>query len=96
MTREQINATATALATVRFERGGRVTADEEQALAHWSMFGSTGYPVRKVGRKWTIDARIMAGAPLYATKRDAEAAWETRIMTIVRLKGLQQHAEATN
>lgn len=31
-----------------------MTQDQQIALSHWSMFGSTGFPVRKMGSKWWI------------------------------------------
>ena len=43
---------------------------------HMTMWGSAGYPVRKVGRNWQwVEAFGIAGAPtVYKTKREAFAA----------------------
>jgi hypothetical protein len=92
---DEMMATAAVLASSRFERGWMVTKDEDRALAHWSMFGATGYPVRKLGRGWIVDHEIMTTGSIYKTKGEAVAAWEQRIYIVIRLKGLQQHAEAT-
>lgn len=49
---------------------------ESDFLGHVMMFGSEGYPVRKVGRAWHWqDFWGVKGAPTtYKTKRDAFAA----------------------
>jgi hypothetical protein len=83
-----------ALAHTAYERGDRLTADEQQALRHTSMWGSDGYPIRKLGRKWTIEHVAARTAGLYATKRDAVNAWEILIAKWIRLAGLEARAQA--
>lgn len=52
-----------------------LTEKEIEILRHWSMWGSTGYPISKVGRSWHVE-----GYPTtYRTKREAVAQWERRI-----------------
>lgn len=56
----------------------RLTEDQDWILGHWSMFGSDGYPVRKIGRKWQVVGQRGHGAfpTVFNTKREAVAAWE--------------------
>lgn len=91
---EQQTVIGDALAIVAYERGDRLTADERQALTHWSRWGSDGYPVRRLGRKWTVDHVAAKGAGLYATKRDAVNAWEILIAKWIRPSGLEAQARA--
>ena len=52
--------------------------DERSLLMHISRWGSDGYPVRRVGRKWAWDYREIKGPPvLFPTKREAVASFET-------------------
>lgn len=74
-----------ALADASYERGGRLTDDERDALRRWSLWRRDSYPIRRVGRKWTLDHRAAAGAGLYRTKRDAVRAWEILIAEWIRL-----------
>lgn len=54
-----------------------LTTDERNLLAHISMWGSDGYPVRKLGAKWTWSYRSISGPPvLFKTKREAVASFE--------------------
>lgn len=56
-----------------------LTNDELQLLKHISMFGSTGYPVRKFrSGKWTWGPfRSIQGPPtVFKTKREALASFE--------------------
>ena len=55
-----------------------ITEDERALLDHVSMFGSSGYPVQKMGRSWHwTDWRSVKGPPTtYKTKREAVAAFE--------------------
>lgn len=69
------------MTTFTFDRP--LTEDERALATHISMFGSAGYPVRKLGRKWTWDYRSISAPTLYATKRDATAAFE-RYMGVIR------------
>lgn len=62
-----------------------ITEDERALLTHISMWGSSGYPVQKVGRSWHWrDWRSVKGAPtVYKTKREAVEAFE-RFRDILR------------
>lgn len=54
-----------------------LTDDEIQLMKHISMFGSTGYPVRKVGSKhWTWDFRSLNAPVVWKTKREATGSFE--------------------
>lgn len=52
-----------------------ITEDERALLCHVSRWGSDGYPVRKLGRRWTWGPwRSIAGPPtMWKTKREAVA-----------------------
>jgi hypothetical protein len=90
----EITATGDALAGAAYDRGDRLTADERAALTHHSRWGSDGYPIVKLGPKWTIDHRCAPKAPLYRTKRDAIRAWEILIAKWIRLAGLEAYDQA--
>lgn len=55
------------------------TQEQTVASAHWSMYACTGFPIRKLGRKWAIVVdstslwrAITAGGPmLFKTKTAA-------------------------
>ena len=79
------------LAQPAFERGERVTTDQRQAMTHWSMFGSVGYPLCKRGRKWTVD-HCATSAPLFATKRAAADFWDCQISKWNTLDMLERQA----
>lgn len=55
-----------------------LTDNERSFMNHMHMWGSDGYPVRKVGRKWHwSDAFGIKGSPTtYKTKREAMEAVE--------------------
>ena len=55
-----------------------ISDNERQWLGHMTMWGSDGYPVRKVGRGWIFDDFFgVKGTPtVYRTKRQATAAVE--------------------
>ena len=55
-----------------------ISEDERALLTHISMWGSDGYPIRKLGRKWAWGPfRSVEGPPvLYRTKREAVASFE--------------------
>lgn len=89
-----ITATGDALAEAAYDRGDRLTDDQRAALTHNSRWGSDGYPVVRLGPKWTIDHRCASQAPLYRTKRDAVRAWETLIAMWIRLAGLEARDRA--
>ena len=55
-----------------------MTHDQQVALSHWSMYGEPAFPVRKLGRKWTIEvsqngiwAPVGKDFPIFATKTAA-------------------------
>ena len=58
-----------------------LTQAENDFLRHMSMFGSDGYPVKKVGRNWQwMEFWGVKGAPTtYKTKRECVAAIEKYI-----------------
>lgn len=55
-----------------------LTRDERELVAHILMFGSEGYPVAKIGRRWHVqDAFGVKGPPTtFRTKREAVAQFE--------------------
>lgn len=55
-----------------------LSEDENALLAHISMWGSDGYPVRKRGRGWVWGEWRSIQGPRYTykTKREAVAAFE--------------------
>ena len=54
-----------------------LTTDERDLLTHISMWGSDGYPVKKLGPKWTWSYRSISGPPvLFKTRRGAVASFE--------------------
>ena len=61
-----------------------LTEHENQFLRHMSMFGSDGYPVGKLGRKWEFARAFgVGGSPvLYPTKRKAVEAVEAYLETL--------------
>jgi hypothetical protein len=73
-----------------------VTESERRLLAHVSLFGSDGYPVRKCGRSWHWDAAFgVPGAPtVYRTKREAIAAFERFLDVLREALGTEARAKA--
>jgi hypothetical protein len=55
-----------------------VTSDEHDLLNHISMWGSEGYPIKRVGsRHWSWSYRDSINTPaVYKTKREAVASFE--------------------
>lgn len=55
-----------------------LSAGENSWLTHINMWGSNGYPVRKLGTRWTFDRAFgVGGTPVvYPTKKAAVAACE--------------------
>ena len=80
-----------ACALARADRGQWLTEDERHALRHNSMWGSDGYPIMKLGKRWMVDSPLSAGLPLQQTKRAAVQAWETSIRILVDLSGLEAY-----
>ena len=62
-----------------------ITDGERQLMTHVSMWGSDGYPIRKVQRKWIVDTMFGVNGPptVYKTKREAAAAFE-RFLDVLR------------
>tara|TARA_R110000744_G_scaffold25522_6_gene63274 strand:+ start:1828 stop:2031 length:204 start_codon:yes stop_codon:yes gene_type:complete len=56
-----------------------LTTEENKELTHWSRFGSDGYPVTKIGRKWSVTHF----PKMFATKREATAQWEKYIDILI-------------
>src|SRR6185312_3037199 len=62
-----------------------MTHEQHIASSHWSMYGSDGFPVRKMGRKWwiVVDATslwsaVSSGIPTpFKTKVDALEFWNS-------------------
>jgi hypothetical protein len=90
----EIRAIGESLALAAFDHGDRLTADQRQALTHWSRFGSDGYPIVRCGRKWLVEHRAATRLPLYPTKAAAVRAWEILIATWIRLSGLEARDRA--
>lgn len=80
--------TGDALAAARWERGQRLTVAEAEAVSRWSRWGSDGYPIRKLGRGWTVDSPL-ASFGILKTKAEAVGRWETLIAVWIRLGGLE-------
>ncbi len=59
--------------------------DEAFILAHWTRWGSDGYPIRKAGRRWWVDGMRGRGAcpKSFATKRQAAQQWEAFVQSII-------------
>ena len=73
-----------------------ITEDERALLNHVSMFGSDGYPIRKLKSCWIVeDWRSVKGAPTtYKTKRAATAHFEAFIDVLIGALGEGSRAEA--
>ena len=54
-----------------------ITEDEKALMTHVGMWGSDGYPVKKLGRHWWYEYRdVIKSGTLYKTKREATTAFE--------------------
>lgn len=84
-----------ALGEAAYERGERLSPDERFALLHDSRWGSDGYPVGRVGRKWALSHLLARGFPLFSTRRDAVAAWQTLLAKWRRMSGLEAQERAS-
>lgn len=73
-----------------------LTEAERTLLAHVSMWGSLGYPVRKLGPgKWIWEANGVSGPPkAFATKREAVAHFETFLGVLREALGQEAKARA--
>ena len=61
------------------ERGSRrgISEAEGSLMTHVTMFGSDGYPIRKLGRKWGWGTDAVKGPPVcFLTKREAVESFE--------------------
>lgn len=65
-----------------------LTDDESFILAHDSMWGSDGYPVRKKGSRWVVDGIRGRGSfpTCFKTKREACARWEAFVGLLIDKK----------
>lgn len=72
-----------------------LSASENAFMAHMRMFGSDGYPVQKVGRKWRWAEAFGIRGPgvCYATKRECVSAVE-RYIDVLRDKCAGRDTEA--
>jgi hypothetical protein len=95
MTHDEITSTGDACAHARWDRGQRLTDAEKETLMWNGRFGSDSYPVRKMGRHWSID-HASAASRCFPTKREAVQAWETYIAILLRLSGLAAQERAFN
>lgn len=91
---EAVSETGRALGAEAHERGVRLSDDEKSALAHWSRWGSDGYPVRKMGRWWVVEHSLMSTSGMFKTKGEAFDAWETIIAKLVAMSGLEAYDRA--
>src|SRR6476659_4699548 len=69
------------------ERG--ITEDEKALVQHCCMWGSKGYPVRRLGGKWAWGPwRSIQGPPtMFRTKREAAASFEAFYEVLTREMG---------
>lgn len=79
-----------ALASARFEQGQRLTDEERRAIQHNARWGSDSYPVRRVGKRWTLEHPALGRMPIYRTLREAVAAWETLVACWIYLLATEQ------
>lgn len=86
---DEITKTGDALAEEAYANGARLTDDERMVLTRNSRFGSASYPVRRLGRGWTVDNPLLKGSPIYPTKFAAIRAWEIIIAKLIRMSGLE-------
>ena len=65
-----------------------LTTDERDCLNHWSMWGSSGYPITRCGRTWCVNGfRGLGACPAtFKTKREAAAQWEHYIAVLLDKK----------
>lgn len=54
----------------------KLSDDERDLLTHVSRWGSTGYPVTKLGKKWFWQYRSLEAPKVYRTKREAVGNFE--------------------
>lgn len=62
-----------------------LTEDENWIVGHWSMFGSAGYPIRKLGSKrWIVAGQRGRGScpKVFTTKRAASEQWESFVRSL--------------
>jgi len=55
-----------------------LTEEEESELMSWRLYGSDGYPVQQLGRRWVVP-HVPA---VFATRRAAVAQWEAYIYAL--------------
>lgn len=86
--------TGKALGEARAERGEWLTEDERFALTHNMMWGSSSYPVQRLGKKWELASKAAKGTPLYRTKREAWVAWEILLDSWRTISGIESYNRA--
>lgn len=73
----------------------RHLSDAERALlTHVSRWGSDGYPVVRLGRKWAIDTPATRIPTCFKTKREAVAAFERYLDVLIAARGVEAHRSA--
>jgi hypothetical protein len=65
----------------------QITEEEDRTLAHWSMWGSDGYPVEKYGAGW----HVKYFPNVFKTKKEAIVKWEAYIDTLIKRKGIDAY-----
>lgn len=72
-----------------------ITAAERRLFQHVTMFGSVGYPVRKLGRSWVWGTDEVKGPPtVFKTKRAACLSFEAWLDVIREALGEEAQARA--
>lgn len=64
-------------------RNANLSEDEDSLLTHVTMWGSDGYPIRKLGHRWTWNYRSLSTPMIYKTKREAVASFEAYEMILI-------------
>lgn len=78
-----------ALGDSRWALGQRLTDQARDALQHEMLWGSSSWPVQRVGRLWALAHPLAAGFPLFGRKMDAEFKWCVTLAMWRRLAGLE-------
>lgn len=76
--------------------GRKLNEDERGLLTHLSRWGVDGYPVRKLGKRWTWDFRSLKSPTLYRTQREAIEAFERFHDVLIEASGEEAYARAVS
>jgi len=60
--------------------------DEKFILNQWAMYGSDGYPIRKLKSRWIWEQRGFKCGSTFKTKCEASASWEKFIDVLIERK----------